>query len=93
MLRKFIPRLMAAEERGAYRREIVQLTARVNDSHALTRTPGLPPEGRAQIPIRVRFLEDKAVVTGYTDEGLGPATGLVVGDILLGSIAFRLTHW
>lgn len=83
VLKEFVPRLMLAEGQGAYRREMIQLFARVNDGHTFSRTPGVPPGGHAQIPVRVRFVEGKAVVTGHAHDVLGPETGLRTGDILL----------
>jgi C-terminal processing protease CtpA/Prc len=83
VLKEYIPRLMNADSAGSYRRETASLQARVKDGHALVLREGIPPAGRAEIPIRVRFVEDQAVVTGFTDDIRGRATGLLVGDVLL----------
>jgi C-terminal processing protease CtpA/Prc len=61
------------------------LIARVNDTHAnlWSSMSVQPPRGKAQLPVRVRFVEGKAVVTGYTHATLGLQTGLKVGDAIL----------
>jgi C-terminal processing protease CtpA/Prc len=41
-----------------------------------------PPVGRCQIPVIARFVENRAVVSGYSDDSAGPATGLKPGDAI-----------
>ena len=38
--------------------------------------------GSCQLPVIVRFIEDQAVVTGYSDNVAGAATGLTAGDVI-----------
>jgi C-terminal processing protease CtpA/Prc len=84
VLTEFIPRVMAAETAAAYRLVMLQLIARVHDTHAnLWSDLALrPPQGRAQLPVVTRFVEGKAVVTGYSHDTLGPASGLRIGDVI-----------
>lgn len=84
VLVEFIPRLMAAENQTDYRVAMLELSARIHDTHANLRRhlAVQPPHGDAQLPVIVRFIEDKAVVTGYSHAELGPATGLRVGDVI-----------
>lgn len=84
VLREFIPRVMAADEAVAYRLGLMQITARIHDTHAnLWKHLALrPPRGLGQLPVRLRFVEGKAVVTGFTDAARGRATGLQVGDVI-----------
>ena len=63
----------------------MQLIARVNDTHANLWSAPLqlrPPAGDCQLPVTIRFIENQAVVTGYSDAAAGPATGLKVGDVI-----------
>ena len=84
VLAEFIPRLMAAETPAAYRLVTLELVARVHDTHANLWSDLVvrPPWGPAQLPVVTRFVEGKAVVTGYTHAELGPPTGLRVGDVI-----------
>jgi len=84
VLAQFVPRIMAADDATAYRLVMMQLIARIHDTHAnLWSDLGVrPPRGEARLPVVTRFIEGKAVVTGYADSTLGPATGLRVGDVI-----------
>jgi C-terminal processing protease CtpA/Prc len=84
-LREFIPRFLAARTKTAYQLELLALIARVNDTHSNVWSSLLeaqPPAGSADLPVRVRFVEEKAVVAEFTNPRLGPATGLQVGDVI-----------
>jgi len=84
-LREFIPRMLGAGARADYLRELIAMIARIHDSHA-NLWGGLdarPPYGNASLPVSVRFLSGRAVVSGYSNPRLGPATGLEVGDVLV----------
>jgi C-terminal processing protease CtpA/Prc len=85
VLAEFVPILMGVEGADAYALAMMRLIARVNDTHAnlWSRLTLRPPTGSAQVPVSVRFIEERAVVTGYTHEELGPASGLRVGDVIL----------
>jgi C-terminal processing protease CtpA/Prc len=63
---------------------MIALIARVTDTHAnlWSSIDVRPPRGKAQVPVSVRFIENRAVVTGYQHETLGPASGLLVGDVI-----------
>ena len=84
VLREFIPRFLAASTTPDYKRELISLIARVRDTHA-NLWSGLdtqPPVGTSSLPVSVRFIEGKAVVTAYPNPRLGPASGLRVGDVI-----------
>ncbi|MEQ1831548.1 MAG: S41 family peptidase [Candidatus Eisenbacteria bacterium] len=83
-LREFVPRLLAAGTREDYQRACIALIARVHDSHAnlWSGLAARPPAGKAWLPFSVRFLKDQAVVSGYTNPQLGPASGVRVGDVI-----------
>lgn len=84
VLQEFVPRIVAADDAAAYRLELMRLTARVHDTHANVwgELHLRPPVGPAQLPVSVRFIEGRAVVTGYTHAELGPASGLQRGDVI-----------
>ncbi len=85
VLTEFIPRVALAKNKDAYQVEMIALIARVTDTHAnlWSAPPQIrPPAGACQLPITTRFIEDRAVVTGYADTSSGPATGLKVGDVI-----------
>jgi hypothetical protein len=86
VLSEFIPRIALSKTGDAYQRELMALIARVHDTHAnLWSSLQLrPPVGGCQLPASLRFVEDKAVVTGYSQAETGPATGLKIGDTILG---------
>lgn len=86
VLEDFVPILMDAQGADAYALAMMQLTARVHDTHAnlWSRLALRPPTGPAQLPVTLRFIEGRAVVAGYAHPELGPASGLRVGDVILG---------
>jgi C-terminal processing protease CtpA/Prc len=85
VLAEFIPRIASAKSKDAYQIEMIALIARVTDTHAnlWSAPPQIrPPAGDCQLPVMTRFIEDRAVVTGYSDAASGPATGLKIGDVI-----------
>lgn len=69
----------------SYQRELMALIAQVHDTHAnLWSSIGVrPPVEQCQLPVVVRFVENSAVVSGYTQADAGPATSLKIGDLIL----------
>jgi hypothetical protein len=63
---------------------MMALIARVNDTHAnlWSSLDARPPVGTCQLPVRIRFIENKAVISEYTNAEAGHATGLQIGDII-----------
>jgi C-terminal processing protease CtpA/Prc len=85
VLADFIPRIALARDKDAYQLEAIALIAKVTDTHAnlWSAPPQLrPPAGACQLPVTMRFIEHRAVVTGYSDGSTGPATGLKIGDVI-----------
>jgi C-terminal processing protease CtpA/Prc len=80
----FIPRIGLAKSSDAYKLEMLALIATVNDTHAnlWSSLAVRPPTGACQLPVHVRFIEDSAVVAGYTTDAQGTASGLKIGDVL-----------
>ena len=85
VLAEFIPKIALARTKDAYQLEFITLIARVTDTHAnLWSAPPQfrPPAGACQLPVTTRFVENRAVVTGYSETVAGPATGLKIGDVI-----------
>jgi hypothetical protein len=84
VLAEFIPRLMVAGSEDEYKLAMMALIARIHDGHAnlWNALQVRPPRGDCQLPVVTRFVEGKAVVTGYSNPTLGPATGLRIGDVI-----------
>ena len=85
ILTEFIPRIALAKDKNAYELETIALIARVADTHAnlWSASPELrPPAGACQLPVITRFIENQAVVAGYSNTSTGPATGLQIGDVI-----------
>jgi hypothetical protein len=83
VLHELLPVFVEASDRDAYRRALMQLVARVRDSHAKigSAPDSRPPVGPCGLPFDFRFIEGQALVThlrtAATDEGFR------VGDIIL----------
>jgi len=77
-----IPKVALARDPSDYKRELMALIAEVHDTHAnlWSSISVRPPTGDCQIPVNVRFIEGKAVVTSYASAESGPASGLKIGD-------------
>jgi hypothetical protein len=85
VLTEFVPRMAQAKDRAAYQLETLALIGKIHDTHANLRTPPPqvhPPSGDCQLPVTTRFVEKRAVVTGYSNDTIGPASGLRVGDVI-----------
>jgi hypothetical protein len=84
VLGEFIPRVALARDATEYRLELLALTARVHDGHTSVwgSLQVRPPAGSCQLPVIVRFIDHRAVVTGYTSDEAGKATGLQPGDVI-----------
>jgi C-terminal processing protease CtpA/Prc len=83
-LTSFIPRLALASDGDTYKRELLAFIAKVHDTHAnlWSSLDARPPVGTCRIPVTLRFVENQAVVTGYTDGASGSASVLQRGDIV-----------
>ena len=81
VLAEFIPRIALARDRDAYQRELMALIAKAHDTHAnlWSSLQVRPPVGACQLPVTVRFIENRAVVTSVES---GSATGLKPGDVI-----------
>ncbi|MGA2185057.1 MAG: S41 family peptidase [Bryobacteraceae bacterium] len=85
VLTEFLPRVALAKTADSYQRELMAFIALVHDTHAnlWSSLAVRPPVGNCQLPVGVRFVENSAVVSGYSHGEGGPATGLKIGDVIL----------
>ena len=98
VLREFLPRIVAAEDRDSYALELMALIARVKDTHAnLWSSLELrPPRGDCWLPMEVRFIDERAVVVGVTGEPSDrppPRIGDVVEEIDAATVASLVSAW
>ncbi|MCC7002952.1 MAG: hypothetical protein IT357_12415 [Gemmatimonadaceae bacterium] len=84
VLREYLPRMMLSLTGAEYRGAMIQLSARINDTHSNVWSQLFlrPPTGSFQVPVALRFIDGKPVVTAYLNPVLGPATGLQIGDVI-----------
>ena len=84
LLAEFVPELLSASDEHAYRLAMLQLIARVKDTHAnlWSDVDARPPGGALRVPVSVRFVEGRAVVVRYLHDRYGPETGLEIGDVI-----------
>ena len=83
ILSEFIPEFVNAENEIEYKLAVLELIARVHDTHANIwgRDIALTNYwGTNYSPLEIAFVENKAIVTDYFDEKLGQETGLIIGD-------------
>jgi C-terminal processing protease CtpA/Prc len=82
VLTESIPRIALAADRDAYGRAMLALIAQIHDTHAnLWSALNLrPPAGSCRLPVNVRFINEKAIVTGFTSDSGEKTTGLKPGD-------------
>ena len=84
VLREMLPRFVAAADWDAYRLALLALLACVGDAHAnlWSELDVRPPRGDCCWPVVLRFVEGSLMVTAFTDDVRGPASGLEIGDVI-----------
>lgn len=78
-----LPKVAVAETAEAYQLAMIELIARVHDSHAnlWSSLKVRPPTGTCQLPVNVRFVEGRPVISGYAAKA-GETSGMKPGDII-----------
>lgn len=85
VLKEFIPKMNAAGEELDYKLACLELIARVHDTHANVwgNDDALNTYWGVRLaPLKISFIEGRAVVTEYYKEDLGKETGLKIGDVI-----------
>jgi len=85
VLNDFVPPMALASDKTEYKRTMLRLVARLNDTHTQL-YPAYdvqPPTRIASVPVVVRWIENQAVISGWTLEPDGPETTLQIGDVIL----------
>jgi C-terminal processing protease CtpA/Prc len=97
VLVEFLPRLVSTRDAESYALTVMELTARIHDTHAvlLSSLALEPPRGEACLPVIVRYIEGRPTVIGTI--GLAPDTELRRGDVILAldgrPVAELLEEW
>ena len=84
VLAEFIPKIALARDRTAYQLAMMELIAKANDTHAnLWSSLGVrPPVGSCALPVHLRFIDGKAVVTGSAAIDAPSDSALHPGDVI-----------
>jgi C-terminal processing protease CtpA/Prc len=84
VLTEYIPKIALAETADDYKRQFLTLIARIHDTHAnlWSSLNVRPPAGRCQVPVIVRFIEDRAVVAGHFNPEATEEFPLRRGDVI-----------
>ena len=85
VLGEFIPKFMDAKDETEYTLATLELIGRVHDTHANIWGGNqvlINHFGLRYASVKLTFIENKPVVTGFYDEKLGKETGLEIGDII-----------
>jgi C-terminal processing protease CtpA/Prc len=85
VLEEFIPKFIGAINKIEYTLTVLELIARVHDTHANIWGGNEILENYKGVylaPVELNFIENKAVVTGYYHDKSGNETGLKIGDVI-----------
>jgi C-terminal processing protease CtpA/Prc len=84
VLYESLTKLSLAKDKTSYKLEMIALIARITDTHAnlWSSLSVRPPVGNCQLPIRIRFIENRSVVTGYLTGESAETTNLMIGDVI-----------
>ncbi len=84
VLSEFIPKFTKAPDELAYKLAALEIITRIHDTHANIWNQHrifTDFKGTNISPVDIKFIENKAVVTGFNDE-TGKTSGLEIGDVI-----------
>ena len=78
-----LPKVALAKNAEAYQLAMMEVIARVYDTHAnlWSSLRVRPPTGDCQLPVNVRFVEGRPVISGYAGQ-VGESSGMKPGDVI-----------
>ena len=84
VLSEYIPKIALAKTSDDYKRQFLALIARIHDTHAnlWSSLNVRPPAGTCQVPVIVRFVENRAVVADHFSSDAAEKSPLKRGDII-----------
>ncbi len=80
ILSEHIPIFAEVKDKSEYDMALTKLLTEIHDTHA--QLYGTIKKELFQAPIKVKFVEDKLIVTSYADLEKGKSTGLKIGDLI-----------
>ncbi|MCD4791829.1 MAG: peptidase S41 [Bacteroidales bacterium] len=86
VLTEFIPKFINAKNEIEYKLAVLELIARVHDTHANILGHDIALSnywGLNYAPFKITFVENKAIVTDYYNDKPGQETGLIIGDNII----------
>ncbi|MFH6962393.1 S41 family peptidase [Flavobacterium plurextorum] len=83
VLSEFLPRIIAPESEKDFGLAIREISIKLNDTHASTQVPQLLEYfGDKFIPVDIKIIDQKAVVTGLKNDSLAKVNDLKIGDVI-----------
>ena len=78
-----LPKIALAKTADEYQLAMMGLIAKVHDTHAnlWSSLTVRPPVGACQLPVNVRFIEGRPVITSYAGQ-TGESSGMKIGDVI-----------
>jgi C-terminal processing protease CtpA/Prc len=78
-----LPKIALAKTADEYQLAMIELIAKVHDTHAnlWSSLNVRPPTGTCQLPVNVRFIEGRPVITSYAGQA-GESSGMKSGDVI-----------
>jgi len=86
VLKEFIPKFVKAKDETEYVLTVLEMIARIHDTHAQLYTPSsalINFRGARQALPKITFIDGAPVVTGFMNDSLSVQTSLELGDIIL----------
>lgn len=82
-LAEFLPRTISPISDTDYYLSLKEMSAKLNDTHALFGANKLfDTFGRQFVPFKVKFIDNKAVVTGFENKSLCEINDVRIGDVI-----------
>lgn len=85
VLSEFIPKIISAKNETEYMLTVLELIASINDTHGYIWGDNKALSNYKEVnypPVKLSFIEDKAVVSYFNDDVLAEETGLKIGDVI-----------